>query len=83
MYFSKNLLPHLTIVFAVGQKKEWSNGIFENDPMSTKMMIRTKNTDDNHNPLRKRTTLKYLQKIECQNEKYKRQLLKLITQFQR
>lgn len=46
VYFSKNLLPHITIVFAIGQKKDWSNGIFENDPMSTKMMITGGFNDD-------------------------------------
>jgi len=40
VYFSKNLLPHITIVFAIGQKSDWSNGIFQNDPMATKILIR-------------------------------------------
>jgi len=46
VYFSKSLLPHITIVFAIGQKSDWSNGIFENDPMSTKMMITYGFNDD-------------------------------------
>lgn len=38
--FSANLMPAINVNIALGHdSKEWANGIFENDPMSAKLMI--------------------------------------------
>ena len=40
VYFSKGFLSSLVITFGIGQKSDWYNGYFENDPISAKYMIR-------------------------------------------
>lgn len=35
VYFSANLAPSITVRFALGTKKDWTNGIMHNDPMLT------------------------------------------------
>lgn len=44
--YTNNISPSITITFAVGRKSDWTNGIFQNDPVSDRIFITGFNKDN-------------------------------------